>query len=61
MPATRSTEYISFSYDPRSGPLGVDFIRQLEGYLRRLEERVETLQADNSALEARVKVLEEAP
>ncbi len=58
MAASVSKEYISFTYDPRSGPLGVDFIRQLEGYLRRIEQRVETLQTQVGALDARVVKLE---
>ena len=58
MPASQSREYITFTYDPRSGPLGVDFVRQLEGYLRRLEERTEKLQDQCAALEARVTKLE---
>jgi hypothetical protein len=63
MPApTQSREFMTFSYDPRSGPPWmVDYTRTLEGFLNRLEQRIEKLQDVVAALEARVVTLEAGP
>jgi hypothetical protein len=55
----KSREQITFSYDPRtSEPWVIDFMRRLEGFLQRMETRIETLQDQMDDVQTRLTALE---
>lgn len=61
MAAPVSREYITLSYHPQqevSGPWLHEVVRTIEGFLQRMELRIEALQEAVAALEARVAALE---